>query len=517
VTGETGDIRAYLTAMWRWRFAILAFVIVIPAAVYAYVSSQPKEYEASVLMQVQPLAVDTSLFNTEAPVPQAQTLRSAARLITTTGVAQAAAEELGEPRSSARSLLSGVTATANVDADFITILANASSAQRAADVANAFAAAVVTTRRSQAVERLNSTIGKVSEQVDKLSKDDDDGRKQLSEQLQRLRALRAAQGNNARIVEPAVAASSPVAPKVTRTVVLAVIVTLLLAFGAVVLAQGIDRRIRDPQELEELTGRSLLSTVPHTAFGEVQTGGPGEEAFQRLRASLTYFNVDRPLSSVLISSPMQGDGKTTVATNLARAMARSGKDVIIVDADLRRPRVASRFHVPGGVGLGAVLVGEAALEDALVEPELDLPEGGRMRALPAGPPAPNPSELLASERMKTLLGQLSGMSDLVIVDSTPLLTVSDPLPLVKAVSGVVAVIRLNATTKEAVRRFERVVDDADGLLLGVVATGASMTGGYGYGYGYGYRSDPSPNGDSPEAGSKAKRLLGRRPLGGRKA
>lgn len=515
MTGESGDLRVYLTALWRWRLVILAFVIVIPTAVYAYVSSQPKEYEASALMQVQPLAVDTSLFNTEAPVPQAQTLRSAARLITTTGVAQAAAEELGEPRSSARALLSGVTATANVDADFITILANASSGQRAADVANAFAAAVVTTRRSQAVQRLNSTINKVSDQVDELSKDDDDGRKQLSEQLQRLRALRAAQGNNARIVEPAVAASSPVAPKVTRTVVLAIIVTLLLAFGAVVLAQGIDRRIRDPQELEELTGRSLLSAVPHTAFGEVQTGGPGEEAFQRLRASLTYFNVDRPLSSVLISSPMQADGKTTVATNLARAMARAGKDVIIVDADMRRPRVASRFHVAGEVGLGAVLAGEAALEDALVEPELDLPEGGRMRALPAGPPAPNPSELLASQRMQTLLNQLTAMSDLVIVDSTPLLAVSDSLPLVQAVSGVVAVIRLNATTKDAVRRFQGIVDDAGGLLLGIVATGVSATANYGYGYGY--RSDSSPNGDSPEGGPGDKRLRDRIPMGGREA
>lgn len=508
MTSEQTDVRAYLKVLWRWKLLVLAIAVVIPTAVYGYVSGQPKVYESSVLLQVQPLAVDTSLFNTEAPIPQAQILRSAARLITTTGVAQAAAQELGEPRSSARRLLENVTATPDVDADFITVAARAQSAQRAAEVANAFAAAVVTTRTDQAVERLNATIGKVSDQVDRLEESDDEGREQLSEQLQRLRALRAAQGNNARIVEPAVAESSPVAPKVTQTVALSGIVALLLAFGAVVLAQGVDRRIRDPLELEELTGRPLLSAIPRSAFGDVQAGGPGEEAFHMLRASLSYFNVDQPVTSVLITSPVQGDGKTTVATNLAQAMARAGKDVILVDADLRRPQVASRFHVPGTAGLGGVLVGEASLEEAFVEPEFDASQGGRLRALPAGPPAPNPSELLASQRMKNLLEQLTGMSELVIVDSTPLLAVSDSLPLVELVSGVVAVARLNETSKDAVRRFEQVITNAGGTLLGSVATGASaagLYGGYGYGYGgYSDREGPSANGSSPQEGPGAK-------------
>jgi Mrp family chromosome partitioning ATPase len=130
-----------------------------------------------------------------------------------------------------------------------------------------------------------------------------------------------------------------------------------------------------------------------------------------------------------------------------------------------------------------VLVGEASLEDAFIEPEIDASQGGRLRALPAGPPAPNPSELLASQRMKNLLEQLTGMSELVILDSTPLLTVSDSLPLVEIVSGVVAVARLNKTSKEAIRRLEQVITNAGGTLLGSVATGAAATGLYG-GYGY---------------------------------
>ncbi len=496
MTGEHGsDVRAYLRVLWRWKLLVAAFVVVIPVATYVYVSSKPKVYAASTLLQVQALAVDTSLFGTEQPAPQAQTLLSAARLVTTTAVAQTAAQELGEPRATGRALLGGVTATADVQADFITIAARAATARRAAAVANAFAEAVVKTRTNQAVGRLNATIGKVEEQLDRITGDTAtarDGRKQLSEQLQRLRALRAAQGNNARIVEPAIASATPVAPRVTRTVVLAGIVALLLAFGAVVLAQGADRKIRDPSELEELSGRPLLSAVPRSAFGDEPNDGAAEEAFQTLRASLTYFNVDREISSVLITSPAQGDGKTTVATNLARAMARAGKDVILVDADLRRPQVAWRFHVPGAAGLGGVLVGETGLQQAFVEPEADT-LAGRLRVLPAGPPPPNPSELLASQRMTRLVEKLADLCDLVIIDSTPLLTVSDSLPLVEVVSGTVLVARINETSKDAVKRLQSVIANAGGTLLGTVATGAAATALYG-GYGYGYRHDASGNG-----------------------
>ena len=168
-----------------------------------------------------------------------------------------------------------MTATADPDAGFVTIAAQAHTPQRAADVANAFAAAVVLTRRDQAVKRLNATIGRISQQLDRLRRDDRDGRTQLSEQLQRLRALRAAQGNNATVVEPAVASSTPIAPRVTRTVVLAIIVAMLLAGGAVVLAQGADRRLRDPQELEQITDGPLLSVIPASAFSDERVGRRG--------------------------------------------------------------------------------------------------------------------------------------------------------------------------------------------------------------------------------------------------
>ena len=491
---EQSDVRSLFKVLWRWKLLIIAFVVVIPSAVFAYVSSKPKVYQSSTLLQVQALVVDTSLFGTALPAPQSQALLSAARLVTTTAVARTAAQKLGEPVSTAPSLLAGVSAFPNVEADFITISARAPNGRRAADVANAFAAAVVTNRTDRAVGRLSGTIDRVEEQLNEITGDTAtarEGRKQLSEQLQRLRALRAAQGNNATIIEPAVASAVPVAPRVRRTVILAVIVSLMLAFGAVALAQAADRKVRDASELEELTGRPLLSAVPRSAFAD-EPDAAAEEAFQTLRASLMYFNVDREIKSVLITSPSQGDGKTTVATNLARSMARAGKDVILVDADLRRPQVAWRFHVAGATGLGAVLVGEANLQNAFVEPESDT-LAGRLRILPAGPPPPNPSELLASQRMTRLVQKLTEACDMLIIDSTPLLTVSDSLPLVEIVSGTVLIARINETSKDAVKRLQSVISNAGGTMLGSVVTGTAATALYG-GYGYGYRPDASSNG-----------------------
>ena len=506
---EQSDVRSLFKVLWRWKLLIIAFVVIIPSAVFVYVSSKPKVYESSTLLQVQALAVDTSLFGTAVPAPQSQALLSAARLVTTTAVARTAAQKLGEPVSTARSLLSGVTAFPNVEADFITISARASTGRRAAEVANAFAAAVVTNRTDRAIGRLTGTIDRVEEQLNRITGDTAtarEGRKQLSEQLQRLKALRAAQGNNATIIEPAVASTTPVAPRVRRTVILAVIVSLMLAFGAVALAQAADRKVRDASELEDLTGRPLLSAVPRSAFAD-EPDGAAEEAFQTLRASLMYFNVDREIKSVLITSPSQGDGKTTVATNLARSMARAGKDVILVDADLRRPQVAWRFHVAGATGLGGVLVGETSLQNAFVEPEADT-LAGRLRILPAGPPPPNPSELLASQRMTRLVEKLTEACDMLIIDSTPLLTVSDSLPLVDIVSGTVLIARVNETSKDAVKRLQALIANAGGTLLGSVVTGTASTALYG-GYGYGYRQDASANGKARPAAPPARAADGR--------
>jgi capsular exopolysaccharide synthesis family protein len=232
----------------------------------------------------------------------------------------------------------------------------------------------------------------------------------------------------------------------------------------------------------------LLGVIPRTAFFPERVGDPlDEEAFQMLRASLSYFSIDRPLKSIAIISPLVGDGKTTVAAGLALASARAGKRVILIDADLRRPQISVRLGIQAEAGLGEVLSGQHTLEDVLIRPDLGLAEAGELVVLPGGPPPPNPSALISSGRMRELVTRLEGEYDLVIIDTAAALAVSDSIPLVQTASGIAVIVRMNRSSSAAVRRLQKVIAEAEGNPMGVVATGqATPTGRYGRYYSYRY-------------------------------
>jgi capsular exopolysaccharide synthesis family protein len=512
------DPRAYLKVLWRWKLVFLAFLIGVPLIAYLLTSREQKVFQSSVLVQENALPVNTSLLTSEgasasSSTANAETLSGQARVIETPAAARLAAKHMMLPPSPS-ALVSVITATANTETGFITIAATAPSAQRAADIANAYGAAVVQLRTAQATSLLTSTISQVSAQLAQMRGGGSAvERDQLSSQLQRLRTLRAAQGANAQVLEPAVASAAPISPKVGSAVGLGVLAGLLLGLGAVYIAQAADRRIRHPEDLEELTGLPLLTVVPRGAFSEQVGDSRHDEAFHMLRSALQFFNIDRSLSTILVSSPLAGDGKTMVATRLAAAAAQAGREVILIDADLRRPQAATRLHVGGeavqpGHGLAGVLTEQIPLNEALVDVPLGGQEEngdgslttqtrGRLRLLPAGGTPPNPSELLASQRMRDLLGEVAEMADLVILDTNPLLSVSDSLPLLDAVSGVVLVAKLNSTSRDAVVRLQKTIANTGGSVLGVVATGAA--GGrfarYEYDYGYGYTAGDHANGN----------------------
>jgi capsular exopolysaccharide synthesis family protein len=234
----------------------------------------------------------------------------------------------------------------------------------------------------------------------------------------------------------------------------------------------------------------MLSAIPASAFSG-SLNFFSHEAFYTLRASLTYYNVDRPLSSVLVTSAAKDDGKTLVATQLAVALARTGKDVIVLDTDLRRSTAAARLGLGRPTqGLSDVLSGQLSLADGLLDVETGEDSPGRLRLLPAGHAPPNPSELVGSQRMRDLIGEVAELADITIIDTAPLLTVSDSLPLVKVVSGTVLVARVRASSRHAVVRVRNIVATAGGAALGVVATGASADGVYS-GYNYGYEESDS--------------------------
>lgn len=488
---EQTDLRTYLRMLWRWKLLFLAFLIAAPAASYAIVTHNPKEYRSSTLLQVDGVTIDPSLLGGQSL--SSSNLETIARLVTTRPIAEGAAKLLHPPPAQPSSLLGKVKAEADTDTGFLTITATDTQPRRAAAIANAFAQSLSNNRAAATIAQLNFTIGGIKRQLAQLPKRDEVQRSQLSDRLQQLRAARASIHSFGVVVEEAVPSSSPIGQSTRRAIELGLVIGLLLGLGAVVLAENADRRLRSPEDLEAFTGLPLLSAVPASAFSSGGSDDPrDDEPFNRLRGALTFFNVDRRLSSVLVTSPGQQDGKTTVAVRLAVAMARSGKRVVLVEADLRRPQVAHRLGLdPSADGLAAVLAGERALDDVLID--YPLPAGvtggatasGSLRVLPGGGVPPNPSELLSSQAMDDIVAYLETQSDLVLIDTPAALAVSDVLPLLPSASGVVIVARLSRTTKAAVRRLQQIIASANGVPLGVVATAAPAREAYaGYSYGY---------------------------------
>ncbi len=474
------DLRNFIRILWRWKFLFLFILVVVPVAAYLIERGKPKTYQSSTL-----LAIQGSTINGVSVEPQ--NVAAVARLATTTPVAQKAALYLGVPSSSAGALLNEVSTTSDTTTGFVGLTVVDRSPYRAAAVARAFAHALGGVESQQSVQGLDAQIKALNRQLQNTPANDSASRSSITSQITQLREQRTTSSTGVQIIQPALVSHTPVGPQTRRSVEIALVIALLLAIGAIFIAENSDRRLRNPEDLEDLTKMPLLGTVPTSAFKPDPVGEHRDvEAFQMLRAALTYFNVDRPLSSVAIISPLVADGKTTVAVGLAIAAARAGKRAILVDADLRRPQVCTRLGIEPTPGLSAVLAGEKTLSEVMLEYPVPAPHGGQLLVLPAnlGPLPPNPSALLSSQEMKDLLGALERQSDLVIVDTAAALAVSDALPLLQMSSGIMMIVRMNRSSRAAVRRLQKVIAASHGRVLGVVATGVtSAVQGYDkYGY-----------------------------------
>ena len=433
------DFREWWGLIRRRKWLLLAIVVVLPAAVYVVSSQLPKTYQSRATVKVKPNGAASSLIGKATPKAE---IGEARTLIKTPVVARRAARLLGEPPSAAKGLLGHVTvASANPeesDSNFLAITVTASNPVVAADIANAFAHALAQIRIGAALGELNRAIRTLEAQ----SESSTTSGETLARDLQQLRLLKASQAGTTEIIEAAAPAAAPISPKPKRNTVMALILALLVAAALAPMLERLDRRVRNPGELEGLLEAPVLAVIPDDAFPGHPPSPHVRESFQTLRASLTYFNVDRVLSSLVVASPIQQDGKTTVAINLALAYAMDERDVILIDGDLRRPQVATRLGKEVDIGLDSVLVGEKTLEEAFVY--VDAP-GGRLRLLPGAEPPPNPAVLLGSQRMRLLLAELSGQVDMVVIDTPGLLAVSDAIPLFNQVAGSVLVSRLGRT------------------------------------------------------------------------
>ena len=474
-----------IRTLWRRKWLFVGILVSIPVAVYVISNLVPKTFEATTLIRVKAASADIPALGSGS----LSTTETEALLFETERVAKEAAQELDRPASQGGSLIGSVrvapvaTSSGGVT-ELVQLTAQAETAVRAAAIANAYARAVDTVRSRQALRRIDRAVADLEAQEPAV-KGDVGAEAELARQLQLLRSARLAAQDNTETIQAALPPDTPKSPHPRRNTALAALVALLFALGAVAGAERLDRRLRDSSELEPLLGAPLLSVIPRAAFpGAKPAPGPVREAFRTLAASLVYFNIDHPVTTVMVSSPTQGDGKTTVSVHLAVALAKDGQRVILVDGDLRHPQVAVRLGIEPSVGLVQVITGQVAVEDGLFDVGVGEGDEGRLQVLAAGDRPPNPGRLLGSARMGSLLQVLAAMADVVILDTPPILNVSDAVPLLDRVSGIVLVAKVGQTSRDALQRARQVLETAHGTLLGGVATGAAVAGLYGYGTDY---------------------------------
>ena len=305
------------------------------------------------------------------------------------------------------------------------------------------------------------------------------------------------------LIESAVTPSTPVSPDWRGNILLGIGLGLVVGFTIAFVRRSVDNRVRHADEVETMTEAGVLGIIPKTPAlsgrSDAAELGTASESLRQLRTNLRFVNVDQPPRSIVVTSANPSEGKSTVSTTLARLLAKSGQPTILIDADLRRPAQAKRFGLDGSVGLTHVLTGDLPVADALLQTETPL-----LQLLPAGRIPPNPSELVGSQRMQSLIAELS-QDHTVIIDAPPLLPVTDAGLLTAASDGAILVLQVGKTHKEQLALCVRMITRVGGRLLGSVMNMAPARGLGSVMYGYGYGNYKAAYYDYTEDGTKTKR------------
>lgn len=542
-----GRLADYLRPLKSRWWVVLAAVLVATAAVYAYEARKPNVYTVSTLVYFQDPGDPVS-----GAASQPQTDRNVldeATLLYSRETAGIVARKIGWKGTPAQ-LLKSVAISSKPGEDFIQVTANAGTAVDAANIANQFGSTLVSLLVTGIHTRLQNSLGLINRELAALPKTSANlaERAQLQVEQNELRVAISDPPLISKQVDYATPPGAPSSPKPLRDALFALILSLIGSIALVYGMERFDRRLKNPEDMERAYGRPLLSVLPHSAqpdarlHGHASVGREFREPFRVLRTNLELESLDAPPRTIIVSSAMPGEGKSTVVRNLALAFRETGKSVVVVDLDLRHPSLYEKFGQVPGVGVTEVLRHQAALDDAIIsvgvgmdafaafmlaqstgEPPIDrkaangassnggghLPDA-EVALLLAGAPAANPAVVLASDRLVEVMDELKQRFDVVLIDSAPILAVSDTVPLLRYADAALFVGRLDFTTRDTARRLiEFLPRVPDVNVLGIVANDLSRADAAGYGYGYGYGSYGQPKGETADADSR-RRLPRRR-------
>jgi polysaccharide biosynthesis transport protein len=500
----------------RRRFLLIAFCVVLVAgSAYAASKSRTKHYTATAS-----LVFDNNQLNQQvAGLSVASSSTQQSQESTNVKLV-----ELGETARRTAKLLGGevteqqvrgnLSVSAQGESNIVDVAATATSPTLAAEIANTYVRQFVAGQQSANHSYFSSALALVNKQLAALSPGQRIGPQGLAlqDRAQSLEILAELQSGNVQVAQAATIPTSPSSPKVTWNTVLAAFLGLLLGLGLAFLLERLDRHIKEPEDLERIFKLPLLGVVPESSAYQLHASGGGgpdaaalpsgeAEAFRMLRARLRYFNVDRDLRVILVTSASAGDGKSMVVQNLAETAASTGSRVLVIESDLRRPTLGGRLGLRPAPGLAEVLISTSTIERAIQTTAVVSANGGSaasrsaVSVLTAGAPPPNPTELIESQAMEHVLEWAGKNYDLVLLDTSPFSVVPDVIPLLRQSDGVVIVSRLGKSTRDGEARMREELARLGAPMLGVVANGFKARDAIGYGYDYAPAENYAPNGD----------------------
>jgi capsular exopolysaccharide synthesis family protein len=508
------DLRAQLKVLLRRRWVVVLTFIVVVAITGLITWRLTPIYESTAMVEVQPTSSSSSEASRvlESLVDPTRGLQTQVELVKSNAVLKLAAKELG--LASILELRKSLSVELLENTQIVEIRVQHERPDEARDWANEIASSYIKFRRERALETslfagesIARDVEAVKSRITEIDTQSEDPARTaplkaereravaqlnaLEAQLQVLPDAEAVRRGGGTVISEAETPTVPVRPRMGLNLAVAMVIGVILGLALAFLAENLDDRMKNPEEVEERIGAPVLGYIPlvkewdhtnqSTVASESATASDAAEAYRTLRTNLRFVALERPIQTLLVTGAVAEAGKSTCAANLAATLAWGGDRVVLVSADLRRPSVHKFFRVSNSRGLVNALDPSFPLEQALQRNEIP-----NLRILAAGGLLPNPTEVLASKRFGQILTQLKGLSDYVVIDAPPVLGLGDSSALASRVDGILFVVRTGTVTKREASHAAEQLRKAGGQIIGCLLNAVEPENGYGYYYHYYY-------------------------------
>ena len=523
----------YLAILGRRRWIIILPLLLAPAMAVLLSSRQQPLYAASAEIYLKRADIAAAVAGVTDPTLQVdpvRALQTQASVARDPKLAERVVARAGVRGMTPGGLLGSSSVTPRADADLLDVSVRSTSPRDAVLLTNMYADEFTRYRTELDTARINDALESVRTRIRSLAERgvsvDSQAYAGLLVKQTDLETVGKLLANSTQVLQPA-AGAAKTGPQTRRNGILGLLLGGILGIGLAFVAEALDRRVRSEGEVEEALGIPLLGRIPkpprmlRKADELVMLAQPrsiAAEPVRKLRTNIEFSNLERHARTILVTSSVQREGKSTTIANLGVALARADRRVALVDLDLRRPYLNRFFRVPPAPGITDVVLGRVDLDDALRP--VPIPEAyagspgsntrvavpvasgsgngrrrieGILNVLPAGTMPPDAGEFVGTERLGQIIDSLAERFDFVLIDAPPLLAVGDAMTLSAKVDAILVLVRLKIAHRGMLHEVGRLLEACPADKLGYVLASAELSEGYGYGYAYAYEArEPKP-------------------------